>query len=66
MGQLPIGLYFVDKIQTKGEITSALMMDRLLNIRGPPLGSIDNIQLALVRSAAFNRWWIEWKKHLFH
>lgn len=66
MGQLPIGLLFADKIQTRGEITSALMMDRLLNIPGPPLGSIEDIQLALVRSATFDRWWIEWRKHLFH
>nr|ABA98768.1 hypothetical protein LOC_Os12g33720 [Oryza sativa Japonica Group] len=66
MGQLPISLFFTDKIQTRGEITSALMMDRLLNIPGPPLGNIDNIKLRMLRSAAFDRWWIEWKKHLFH
>jgi hypothetical protein len=66
MGQLPIGLFFANKIQTTGEITSALMMDRLLNIPGPPLGSIENIQLALARSKAFDQWWIEWKKHIFH
>jgi hypothetical protein len=66
MGQQPISLFFADKIQSRGEITSALMMDRLLNIPGPPLGSIDNIKLRMLRSAASNRWWIEWKKHLFH
>nr|BAI39834.1 aminotransferase-like protein [Oryza sativa Indica Group]BAI39965.1 aminotransferase-like protein [Oryza sativa Indica Group] len=66
MGQLPIGLFFANKIQTTGEITSVLMMDRLLNIPGPPLGSIENIQLALARSKAFDQWWIEWKKHIFH
>lgn len=65
-GQLPIGLFFANKIQTRGVITSALMMDRLLNIPGPPLGSIENIKLALSRSAASDRWWVEWKKHLFH
>jgi hypothetical protein len=42
------------------------MMDRLLNIPGPPLGSIKNIKLALSRSAVFDRWWVEWKKHIFH
>lgn len=66
LGQLPIGLIFVDKIQTRGVITSALMMDRLLNIPGALLGSIDNIELALIRSATFDRWWAKWKKHLFH
>nr|ABA91226.1 hypothetical protein LOC_Os11g02910 [Oryza sativa Japonica Group] len=66
MGQMPIGLYFVDKIQCRGDITSALMMDRLLNIPGPPLGSIENIELARFRSKAFDRWWGEWKLHLFH
>jgi hypothetical protein len=30
IGQLPISLFFADKIQSWGEITSALMMDRLL------------------------------------
>jgi hypothetical protein len=66
MGQLPISLFFADKIQNMGEITSAPMMDRLLNIAGPSLGCIENIKLAIQRSAAFDRWWVEWKKHLLH
>ena len=66
MGQLPIGLYFVDKIQCRGDISSALMMDRLLNIPGPQLGSIENIEFARFRSKAFDKWWGEWKLHLFH
>ena len=66
MGQLPIGLFFADKIQCRGEISSTLMMDRLLNILGPPLGSIDNIELARFRSRNFDRWWGEWKQHIFH
>nr|CAD40176.2 OSJNBa0061A09.15 [Oryza sativa Japonica Group] len=55
-----------DEIQRRGEITSALMMDQLLNIPRPPLGSIENIKLRILRSAVFDRWWIECKKHLFH
>ncbi len=66
MGQLPIGLYFADKTQCRGDISSSLMMDRLLNISRPPLGSIENIELASFRSRAFDRWWSEWKLHLFH
>jgi hypothetical protein len=66
MGQLPISLFFADKIQSRGEISSFLMMDRLLNLPGPPLGSIDNIRLRTFRSVAFDWWWIEWKRHLFH
>jgi hypothetical protein len=66
MGQLPISLFFTDKIQSRGEITSFLMMDRLLNLSGPPLGSIENMMIKAFRSAAFDRWWIEWKKHMFH
>nr|BAD23192.1 aminotransferase-like protein [Oryza sativa Japonica Group] len=66
LGQLPIGLFFADKIQCRGQITSTLMMDRLLNLPGPPLGSIDNIELARFRSKNFDRWWGEWKLHLFH
>jgi hypothetical protein len=66
MGQLPIGLYFADKIQCRGEISSTLMMDRLLNISGPPLGSIENIELARFWSRNFDRWWVEWKLHSFH
>nr|BAD54359.1 aminotransferase-like protein [Oryza sativa Japonica Group] len=38
----------------------------LLNLQGPPLGSIDNIELAGFRSRNFDRWWGEWKLHLFH
>ncbi|XP_066162347.1 uncharacterized protein [Oryza sativa Japonica Group] len=66
MGQLPIGLFFADKIQCRGEISSTLMMDQLLNIPGPPLGNIENIELARFRSKNFDRWWGEWKKHIFH
>jgi hypothetical protein len=66
MGQLPIGFYFADKIQCRGKISSTLMMDRLLNIPGPPLGSIDNVELARFRSTNFDKWWGEWKQHLFH
>nr|BAC65032.1 aminotransferase-like protein [Oryza sativa Japonica Group] len=66
LGQLPIGLFFADKIQCRGQITSVLMMDRLLNLPGPPLGSIENIELAGFRSKNFDRWWGEWKLHLFH
>nr|CAE03632.1 OSJNBb0003B01.24 [Oryza sativa Japonica Group]CAH67820.1 OSIGBa0138H21-OSIGBa0138E01.11 [Oryza sativa] len=66
MGQLPIGLFFADKIQCRGEISSTLMMDRLLSLPGPPLGSIENIELAMFRSKNFDRWWGEWKLHLFH
>nr|AAX95606.1 Hypothetical protein-related [Oryza sativa Japonica Group]ABF97132.1 hypothetical protein LOC_Os03g36580 [Oryza sativa Japonica Group] len=35
-------------------------------ITGPLLGSIDNIELAGFRSKNFDRWWGEWKLHLFH
>ncbi|BAD68991.1 aminotransferase-like protein [Oryza sativa Japonica Group] len=66
MGQLPISLFFADRIQSRGEISSFHMMDWLLNLPGPPLGNIDNIKLRTFRSMAFDRWWIEWKKHLFH
>nr|CAE04027.1 OSJNBb0068N06.3 [Oryza sativa Japonica Group]CAE04484.1 OSJNBa0029L02.25 [Oryza sativa Japonica Group] len=66
LGQLPIGLFFADNIQCRGQIASTLMMDRLLNLPGPPLGSIDNIELAGFRSKNFDRWWGEWKLHLFH
>jgi hypothetical protein len=66
MQQLPIGLFFADKIQCRGEISSTLMMDRLLNIPGPSLGSIENIELAKFRSKNFDRWWGEWKQHIFH
>jgi hypothetical protein len=30
------------------------------------LGSIDNIKLAGFKSRNFDRWWGEWKLHLFH
>nr|AAX95435.1 hypothetical protein [Oryza sativa Japonica Group]ABA92782.1 hypothetical protein LOC_Os11g19080 [Oryza sativa Japonica Group] len=33
---------------------------------GPPLGSIENIELARFRSRNFDRWWGEWKQHIFH
>lgn len=66
MGQLPIGLLFADKIQSRGEITLALKKDRQLHKPTPILGSLENIELAILRNTAFDRWWIDWKKHLFH
>ena len=66
MGQLPIGLLFADKIQSRGEITLALKKDQQLHTPAPILGSLENIELAILRNTAFDRWWIEWKKHLFH
>jgi hypothetical protein len=66
MGQLLIGLYFADKIQCRGEISPTLMMDRLLNLPRPSLGSIDNIELERFSSRNFDRWWGEWKQHIFH
>nr|AAQ56319.1 hypothetical protein OSJNBa0079I01.32 [Oryza sativa Japonica Group]AAQ56334.1 hypothetical protein OSJNBa0095C12.23 [Oryza sativa Japonica Group]BAD31328.1 aminotransferase-like protein [Oryza sativa Japonica Group]BAD31520.1 aminotransferase-like protein [Oryza sativa Japonica Group] len=37
----------------------------LLNLQGPPLGSTENIELAGFKSRNFDRWWGEWKLHLF-
>nr|BAD33907.1 aminotransferase-like protein [Oryza sativa Japonica Group] len=41
-------------------------MDQLLNLQGPPLSSIEIIELARFRSKNFDKWWGEWKLHLFH
>nr|AAP53040.1 expressed protein [Oryza sativa Japonica Group] len=65
----PVDFRFEDinhEIQCRGGISSTLMVDRLLSLQGPPLGSIDNIELATFRSKSFDRWWGEWKLHLFH
>jgi hypothetical protein len=56
LGQLPISLYFARKIQTRGVVTSALQMDRVLNIEGLVLGSLSHVNIHLLRSQLFDKW----------
>lgn len=39
LGQLPLDLYFSRKIQIRGIVSSAQLIDKILNLEGPPLGS---------------------------
>jgi hypothetical protein len=53
-GQLPIGLYFLRKIQTRGIVISTLLFDRLLNLEGPILRSPADIDIHPMRSRLFD------------
>ena len=66
MGQLPFSLYFSTRIQTRGIVTSALLMDKVINLEGPPLGEIERITPTLLCNLTNEHWWNEWKKHIFH
>ena len=65
-GQLPIGLYFIDKIKARQPIGSALEFDRIMHLgEDLPLGTCSDIFLTPSSSRLFTQWWSEWKKHLF-
>lgn len=64
-GQLPIFLFFTDRIKPREALQSALEYDRLKALTSsiPPF----NLELwspALFSSKAYSLWWTEWKLHL--
>nr|ABB47256.1 hypothetical protein LOC_Os10g20360 [Oryza sativa Japonica Group] len=65
-GQVPIKVYFIKKIQTRGTITSALKCDCLPNLNGPNLGPFIDWDSRTIGSRPWIKWWGEWKRHLFN
>ena len=66
LGQLPIGLYFINKIRARQPIEGALAFDRVMRLgEDLPLGTCPDIFLTPSSSRLFTQWWGEWKKHLF-
>ena len=66
-GQLPIGLYFIDKLRAMESLNAALEFDRV-RILATDFPSITLIELLYdtFSSRLFCQWWSEWKKHLFY
>lgn len=66
MGQLPFDIYFANRIQARGIVTSAELMGKVLRIEGPPLGGIERVTPTLLCNLSYEYWWGEWRKHIFH
>jgi len=65
-GQLPIKLYFVDKLKAREHISSALDIDRVKILASVlPPATINTWTYDIFSSKLFSAWWTEWKKHLF-
>jgi hypothetical protein len=65
-GQVPIQLFFADKVQAREIIKSGLSYNRVENLQ-PDVSDIDLIdwRIAPLTSVPFTRWWSEWHSHLF-
>nr|BAD61772.1 aminotransferase-like protein [Oryza sativa Japonica Group]BAD62162.1 aminotransferase-like protein [Oryza sativa Japonica Group] len=61
------GEYASTPTDAGAKLSAELLKDWFCSFyEGPPLGSIENIELAGFRSKNFDRWWGEWKLHVFH
>lgn len=66
LGQLPISLYFHRLLESRGTVSSALIMSKILEIETPTLGACDRLCLNAFIHFNFQTWWHEWATHIFH
>nr|BAX24980.1 aminotransferase-like [Oryza minuta] len=66
LGQLPINLYFHKLLESRGIVSSALIMSKALEIEIPNLGDCDRLHLSAFIHISFQAWWQEWATHIFH
>uniref|UniRef100_A0A0A9DMG9 DUF1409 domain-containing protein n=1 Tax=Arundo donax TaxID=35708 RepID=A0A0A9DMG9_ARUDO len=65
-GQLPVGLFFIDKLKARQPISSGLEYNWILRLAEDlPLGDHGDIILSYSCSKLFVQWWRDWKKHIF-
>lgn len=66
LGQLPIGLFYADKLRAREPVRSVLDFDRIMQLADNiPIGDFADLDLAHFNTRLFSTWWREWKKHLF-
>jgi hypothetical protein len=65
-GQVPIYLFFANKIQARDTVKSGLIYNRLKDLE-PDASTIDlsNWLIAPITLFPFTKWWSEWQDHLF-
>ena len=62
---LPL-FYFVDKVQARNPIDTALTYNRLKNLEPDvDMSQLADWQVALLTTIPFTQWWSEWQEHLF-
>nr|BAX24987.1 aminotransferase-like [Oryza minuta] len=66
LGQLPVSLHFHWLLESRGTVSSALIMSKALETRIPALGDCDRLWLSAFIHISFQAWWQEWAIHIFH
>lgn len=66
LGQFPINLYFHRLLESRGIVSSGLIMSKALEIETPNLGDCDRLHLSAFVHISFQAWWQEWAAHIFH
>lgn len=66
LGQLPINLHFHQLRKSRGMVSSALIMSKVLEIEVPNLGDCNRLWLSSFVHLGFQSWWQEWVAHIFH
>jgi len=65
-GQLPIRLYFVDKLKPREYIGDGIECNQISQlVSAIPSVNPPEVVYGLFSSTLFNQWWAEWKDHLF-
>jgi hypothetical protein len=60
-GQLPLALFFVDKVKTRETITTGIEYNRILHFeQSLLLEAISGWECISFTSTTFDHWWQEW------
>jgi hypothetical protein len=67
LGQLPLGLFFADKLKLREDLTEGLKFMQILKFEE----ALPRIDLSVWKygpfaSNLFNKWWQEWAQQLFY
>ena len=66
-GQLPIGLYFIDKLRAREPVVSNLEYIKINGLADPlPIGELEDFTHSPFCTRLFFTWWGEWRLHLFN
>jgi len=66
-GQLPLALYFADKVKPREAVTTRTEYNRLLHFeQSLLLEAISGWECTPITSTAFDQWWQEWSQHIFN
>ena len=66
-GQLPIGLFFIDKLQAREPVASGLEYIKINGLTAQlPIGDLEDFSHSPFCTRLFFSWWNEWRLHIFN